>query len=98
MGYSFNAGEVFKIAVQIEENGKHFYEESRKIVNNPGIQKLFEELAEQEIEHKKRFQSLRAQLPLESTVSAVWDPDNELESIYQNNGGRSRLRIERKPE
>jgi len=79
MGYSFNAGEVFKIAIQIEENGKHFYEESQKIVSNPGIQKLFAELAEQEIEHKKKFESLRAQLPLESTASAVWDPDNELD-------------------
>lgn len=79
MGYSFNAGEVFKIAIQIEENGKKFYEDSQKIVSNPGIQELFAELAGQEIEHKKRFESLKAQLPPESTVSGVWDPDNELD-------------------
>ncbi len=30
MGYGFNVGEVFKVAIQIEENGRKFYEESRK--------------------------------------------------------------------
>lgn len=83
MSYSFNAGEVFKIAIQIEENGKQFYDESQKIVRNPGIQKLFAELAEQEIEHKKKFESLKAQLPPESTVSGVWDPDNELDQYIK---------------
>ena len=83
MSYSFNAGEVFKIAIQIEENGKKFYEESQKILSNPGIKKLFEELAEQEVEHKRRFESLKAQLPAASTVAAVWDPDNELDQYIK---------------
>lgn len=79
MSYSFNAGEVFKIAVQIEENGKSFYEESLKSIENADVKKLFAELALQEVEHKKKFESIRAQLPAASTAPAVWDPDNELD-------------------
>jgi rubrerythrin len=83
MSYSFNAGEVFKIAIQIEENGKRFYEESQKVIDNTTIQKLFAELAEQEIEHKRKFESLKAQLPATSTGSTVWDPDNELDQYIK---------------
>ncbi len=79
MSYNFNAGEVFKIAVQIEENGKKFYEESQKSIDNAQVKKLFSELALQEVEHKKKFESIRAQLPVASTASNVWDPDNELD-------------------
>ncbi len=79
MSYKFNAGEIYKVAVQIEENGKHFYDNSQKSIDNPEVKKLFAELAGQEIEHKKRFESLQAQLPAESSTATVWDPDNELD-------------------
>ncbi len=83
MTYSFNAGEVFKIAIGIEENGKRFYEESQKKIDNIEIKKLFSDLAQQEVEHKKRFETLRSQLPAGSTESSVWDPDNELEQYLK---------------
>ena len=51
MSYSFNAGEVYKIAIQIEENGKQFYDESQKSIDSAEVKKLFAELAGQEIEH-----------------------------------------------
>lgn len=79
MGYSFNAGEVFDIAINIEENGKFFYDESQKRIDNQDVKKLFADLASQEIEHKKKFESLKAQLPAGSKTSTVWDPDNELD-------------------
>jgi rubrerythrin len=83
MSYTFNAGEVFKIAIQIEENGKKFYDESQKLINDAAVQKLFAELADQEIEHKKKFESLMAQLPPGSTGSTVWDPDNEIDQYIK---------------
>lgn len=79
MSYGFNALEVFKIAIQIEENGKRFYEESQKKIDAPEVRGLFAELALQEVEHRKRFESLKAQLPPESTGATVWDPENELD-------------------
>lgn len=83
MSFKFNAAEVFNIAIKIEENGKNFYEASLKIVNEPGVRKLFTDLAHQEVEHKKRFETLKSQLPKSATVSAVWDPDNELDQYIK---------------
>lgn len=79
MSFNFNAVEVFKIAVKIEENGKKFYDRGLKIVDEPGVRKLFEELAAQEVEHKKKFESLLAQLPAQAGAPTVWDPDNDLD-------------------
>lgn len=83
MGYNFNAGEVFKVAVLIEENGKKFYDESQKLIDNPDIKSLFAELALQEVEHKKKFESLQAQLPSESKAQTVWDPENEIDKYIK---------------
>lgn len=79
MSYGFNAAEVFRIAVQIEENGRRFYEEGQKIVKEPAIRALFQELAIQEVEHKKRFETLMAQLPADASSPTVWDPDNDMD-------------------
>ena len=78
MSYNFNAAEVFDVAIQIEENGKKFYEESIKIIDDAGVKKLFVELAGQEVEHKKKFESMKAKLPSEASTPTVWDPDNEI--------------------
>ncbi len=83
MSYGFNAAEVFKVAIQIEENGKRFYEQSQDRIENPEVKKLFAELASQEIEHKKKFEALKAQLPPQSSTSTVWDPENELDKYIK---------------
>ncbi len=83
MSYGFNAGEVFKVAIQIEENGRKFYEESQKIIESAQVKALFVELAQQEVEHKKKFESLQAQLPPESTAPTVWDPENEMDQYIK---------------
>jgi rubrerythrin len=83
MGYGFNAGEVFKVAIQIEENGRKFYEESQKNIESAEIRALFADLALQEIEHKRKFETLRAQLPPESTAPTVWDPQNEIDQYVK---------------
>ena len=83
MTYGFNAGEVFKVAVQIEENGRKFYEEIRQNIEGDEIKELFADLALQEVEHKSKFEMLLAQLPPESRSSTVWDPDNELDQYIK---------------
>ena len=79
MSYGFNAAEVFNVAIQIEENGKIFYEESLKSIADAGVKKLFQELAAQEVEHKKKFEALKAKLPASAVASTVWDPENEID-------------------
>ncbi len=79
MIFSFNALEVFSIAIKIEENGKAFYEKALSRMEDAGVKELFKDLAVQEADHKRRFEELKAQLPVEAGSGAVWDPDNELD-------------------
>lgn len=83
MIFNFNAAEVFKIAVEIEENGKKFYETALKVIDDVGVKKLFQELAAQEVEHKKKFQSLSSQLTPDVASPIVWDPDNDLDQYIK---------------
>jgi len=78
MIFNFNAGEVFDIAIKIEENGKLFYDRGREIIKDPKVQKLFEELGQEEIKHKEKFETLKSQLPSSATASTVFDPNLEL--------------------
>ncbi len=77
MMFNFNAAEVFQIAINIEENGKKFYDKALAIVDDQAVKDLFMDLGLQELEHKKRFEALKAQLPPEVQKATVWDPDNE---------------------
>ena len=83
MIFNFNAVEVFRVAVKIEENGKKFYENALRVIDDPEVKKLFEELAEQEVEHKKRFEDLTARLPAQPQTPDVWFPENEMEAYIK---------------
>jgi rubrerythrin len=81
--YGFNADEVFQIAIDIEENGKRFYEKARDIVDNPDVKAVLGSLAKDEAEHLKRFTELKAQLPKTATEDTVWDPEHEMNQYLQ---------------
>ena len=83
MMYGFNAGEVFKIALDIEENGRLFYEKAKGKTADPAVKQIFADLALAEVEHKKRFQALLDQLPESTTGQTVWDPDNEIDQYLK---------------
>lgn len=77
MIFGFNAAEVFQIAVEIEENGRAFYEKALAKIDDAEVRAIFKDLAQQEVEHKRKFQELKAQLPPEAAQSTVYDPNNE---------------------
>lgn len=83
MMFNFNAAEVFQIAINIEENGKRFYDKALEIVDDQGVKDLFADLGLQEVDHKKRFETLKAQLPKEAQKATVWDPDNEIDQYIK---------------
>ena len=83
MIFNFNAAEVFKVGIKIEENGKAFYEKALKVIDNPEIKKLFQELAQEEVGHKKKFEELLGQLPPQAAESTVWDLDNETDAYIK---------------
>ena len=78
MLFAFNAQEVFQIAIEIEENGKAFYEKAQGRVEDAEVREIFKDLALQEVQHKKRFEELKAKLPPEAVSPTVQDPENEL--------------------
>ena len=54
----FSAEETLKIAIQIEENGKEFYEGMLGEIDDPDIADVFRDLATQEVNHKETFQEM----------------------------------------
>jgi rubrerythrin len=90
--YRFNANEIFQMAIDIEENGRLFYEKAQGLVDNPEVKDMFAKLANDEIEHKKKFISLKAQLPESAKVPTVWDPDNELDQYLRMMAGMNVFR------
>jgi len=83
MIFNFNAAEVFDIAVKVEENGKRFYEEAVKVIDDPEIRDLFKDLAQQEVEHRQKFLSIKKELPPQASQSTVFDPNNEMSAYVQ---------------
>lgn len=50
--------QIFRYAMQMELDGYNFYMEKKSILNNPTSQRMFEALAESEMEHYKYIESL----------------------------------------
>ena len=64
MIYCFNAAEVFQLALEIKENGRAFYEQAQKKIQDPEIRKQFAELAQEELEHMNKIKRLKADSPM----------------------------------
>ena len=83
MIFPFNAGEVFNIALRIEENGHKFYKLAAAKPFPTEIVKLFNDLSKEELAHKDKFLHLLKDVPVASKSSTVWDPDNELDQYLK---------------
>ena len=81
MLFPFNAGEVFKIALRLEENGSRFYEMAAAKPFSAKIQELFRHLARAEMAHREVLAGLQARVPPASPT--IWDPDNELDQYLK---------------
>ncbi len=83
MIFNFNAAEVFDIGVKIEENGKKFYDEAVKVIEDAEVKALFKDLGEQEVEHRQKFLQLKKELPAQASQSTVFDPNNEIDAYIK---------------
>jgi rubrerythrin len=54
----FEAKEIFKFAIRIEENGEKFYRFASNLTDDEETKKIFNYLADEEVEHKKTFTRL----------------------------------------
>ncbi len=51
----FTASDIFKFAIRIEEDGELFYQRAANFADTDEISRLFNQLADEEIRHKKIF-------------------------------------------
>jgi rubrerythrin len=58
----FTAGDIVEVAIRIEENGVNFYKYAERIAKKENEKKLFAELAQAEVAHKKTFEKLFASM------------------------------------
>lgn len=74
MGIKFSGYEIGEMAIQIERNGKAFYEGLLKKSNDADMRTFFRYLADQEDVHIERFKQLRDRLSKEGYVAPYdWD-------------------------
>jgi len=52
----FEASDIVEFAIRIEENGANFYRFAVQIAKDESTKKLFEQLADAEVHHKKTFE------------------------------------------
>ncbi len=83
MALNFNAREVFEMGVQIEQNGKAFYEAAAKKASNAAVRTLFGELANWEAGHVRIFEKMRDALPPNAGAAEVFDPDGDAQRYLQ---------------
>ncbi|MCX5849741.1 MAG: ferritin family protein [Deltaproteobacteria bacterium] len=58
----FAASDIVEVAIRIEENGVNFYKFAEQIAKQEEAKKLFAQLAQAEVEHKKTFEKLFANM------------------------------------
>lgn len=58
MAVMFDVSEVLQFAIRIEENGEKFYRKVAEKVSDTEIKKIFEFLADEEVNHKKIFSEM----------------------------------------
>lgn len=78
MAYNFNADEVFKVAIRIEENGAAFYRKAASLQKEEANQTFLEQLAKMEDSHKLSFEKMQKELSEMEKSNTVFDPEEEL--------------------
>jgi rubrerythrin len=95
LSIDFNADEIFQLGIQIETNGKQFYETVARNTLDPSVRDLFSELSKWESEHQQLFQNLRKALPDSAKREILFDPQGEF-SLYMQAMAESHVFIKNK--
>jgi rubrerythrin len=83
MSMGFNAREVYAMGVQIETNGKLFYEAAARKTAETSMRDFFRELAAWENQHIELFQKMMDGLPKDQVAAGVFDPEGEEEDYLR---------------
>jgi rubrerythrin len=74
---TFNAGEIFEMAMEIERNGAKFYRKAADGDAGKASRALLLRLADMEVLHEQTFAGMKGLLSEVETASATFDPDDE---------------------
>jgi rubrerythrin len=77
MAITFNADEIFEMAVEIERNGAKFYREAAANTSDEQTKKMLLDLADMEQGHLSIFEQMRQSLTDAQKEATTFDPDNE---------------------
>ncbi len=77
MADTFNAGEIFEMAMEIERNGAKFYRKAAEGKAGRTSGALLLRLADMEVQHERTFAAMRDLLTTVEAASATFDPEDE---------------------
>lgn len=80
---SFNAGEVYEMAIQMERNGAAFYRKAAAGTANDEIGAMLSRLADMELDHQRTFEQMKDALTEQDGAQIVFDADNEAAAYLQ---------------
>jgi rubrerythrin len=82
----FSASDIMEVAIRIEENGVNFYKFAEQIAQKEDEKKLFAQLAQAEVAHKKTFEKIFAGMEKSSAPESYEGEFGEyLRSYVDNN-------------
>ena len=79
-GVTFNADEVFAIALEIERNGARYYRKAAGFARDANAKALLEMLASMEDKHHEIFSQMKKTLAGADRSETVWDPEGEAQA------------------
>ena len=87
MSFYLNADELFEVGLEIERNGRRFYELAAEQVQEDDVRTLCRDLARWEDQHVSAFEVLRRELPNAAREDAAFDPESEEASYVKAMAG-----------
>lgn len=71
----YSAGEVYRIAQEMEANGHRFYLEAARAARRREVRALFRRLADEEAQHLEVFRELAGRLPGRPEAGGSWSEE-----------------------
>ncbi len=81
----FEAKEIFKFAIRIEENGEKFYRFASKLTEDEEIKDMFNYLADEELKHKDIFTNLLSDITKDVSFNNYSDEYMDYLRCYVDN-------------
>jgi len=81
----FEAKEIFKFAIRIEENGGKFYRFASDLTDDEETKRIFNYLADEEVKHKETFTQLLYEITKDVTFENYSDEYFEYLKYYVDN-------------